>query len=105
MRLALGTLALALVGSFAPAAAVSPPSAPAADAVRAVAPQERAAAPSLQVRRVVGGLEIPWDVQVVDGGGLLITERETKRLLLHRAARPPRWPSPATRSGPPARPG
>lgn len=41
-----------------------------------------AAAPTLQVTTVVGGLDIPWDVQRLPNGRLLITERATRRLLL-----------------------
>jgi glucose/arabinose dehydrogenase len=41
-----------------------------------------AAPPALQVTTVVGGLDIPWDVQRLPDGRLLITERDTRRLLL-----------------------
>ena len=49
----------------------------------------RAAAttPALRVTRVVGGLDIPWDVKRLPGGRLLITERTTKRLLTWRKGR------------------
>jgi glucose/arabinose dehydrogenase len=43
------------------------------------------AAPALDVRPVVRGLAVPWDVQPIDGGRLLITERTTRRLLLWNA--------------------
>src|SRR3954467_4707675 len=38
--------------------------------------------PSLRVTRVVGGLDLPWDVKPITRGRLLITERARKRLLL-----------------------
>ena len=40
--------------------------------------------PGLRVTRVVGGLDIPWDVKPLPQGRLLITERTTKRLLTWR---------------------
>lgn len=48
---------------------------------RAVAPRADAF-PALRVRRPVRGLAQPWDVQVLPGGALLVTERETRRLLV-----------------------
>lgn len=45
--------------------------------------QERRA-PDLQVTEVVGGLDIPWDVQPITRGRLLVTERDSQRLLLVR---------------------
>src|SRR5690348_17281135 len=62
------------------------------------APTRSAAAtfPTLRVTRVVGGLDIPWDVKPITRGRLLITERSTKRLWLwtpgHRKQRV-RFPS------------
>ncbi len=47
-------------------------------------PAERAA-PGLQVRRLVGGLDQPWDVQPIGGGRFLVTERDRGRLLVVRA--------------------
>ncbi len=38
--------------------------------------------PALRVTRMVRGLNQPWDVKTIPGGRLLITERESKRLLL-----------------------
>lgn len=46
--------------------------------------QARAAAPRLKVRAVVAGLEIPWDVQPLPGGSLLVTERDKARLSVVR---------------------
>ena len=43
--------------------------------------------PALRVTRVVGRLDIPWDVQRLPGGRLLITERTAKRLLTWRNGR------------------
>ena len=39
------------------------------------------AAPSLQVRTVQGGLDIPWDVAFLPNGGMLYTERERRRVV------------------------
>jgi len=50
---------------------------------RAVAPR----LPRLRVRTVVGGLDIPWDVQVLAGGALLITERDRARLSTYDGGR------------------
>ncbi|WP_122817994.1 PQQ-dependent sugar dehydrogenase [Nocardioides pantholopis] len=50
-------------------------------ATSAPAPEVRRA-PGLDVRRVAGGLDIPWDVQPVGDGRLLVTERDRARLLL-----------------------
>ena len=60
------------------------PSAPAvADDRRSPTP-ERAerAAPGFRVTKLVQGLEHPWDVQPIGGGRLLITERDTARLIV-----------------------
>lgn len=42
------------------------------------------AGPNLDVTQVVGGLDIPWDVQPIDRGRLLVTERDRQSLLLVR---------------------
>ncbi|UUZ61761.1 PQQ-dependent sugar dehydrogenase [Nocardioides sp. B-3] len=42
------------------------------------------AAVELRVRTVVAGLENPWDVQPIGGGGLLVTERDRARLSVVR---------------------
>lgn len=47
----------------------------------------RAAAPDLRVRTVVAGLENPWDVKPIGGGGLLVTERDKARLSVVRKGR------------------
>jgi len=50
--------------------------------------QPRAAAfPALTVTRQVRALTIPWDVQRLPHGRLVISERDTRRLLLWRAGR------------------
>ncbi|NYG55608.1 PQQ-dependent sugar dehydrogenase [Nocardioides perillae] len=61
---------------------------------RSVAPRATAL-PALQVRRPVRGLTQPWDVQQLPGGALLVTERETRRLLVadRRGTRALRFPS------------
>ena len=43
-----------------------------------------AGVPGLQVRTVASGLTIPWDVATLPGGPLLVTERESSRLLVVR---------------------
>lgn len=77
-RLAI-VLLVPLLGLSAPAAAM-PSDAPATSAARAGA--ERPQLPALRVTRAVTGLQQPWDVQALGRGRLLITERETRRLLL-----------------------
>lgn len=51
--------------------------------------------PALRVRRQVTGLANPWDVQPLDRGRLLITERDSARVLLRDGGetRPVRFPS------------
>ncbi|HEX2895460.1 MAG TPA: PQQ-dependent sugar dehydrogenase [Marmoricola sp.] len=62
-----------------PACATSSPDEPAGSGARA------GAFPALHVSRPVGGLQTPWDVQQLPHGRLLISERDTRRLLLwHR---------------------
>lgn len=46
-----------------------------------------AAALQVKVRTVVAGLENPWDVQPIGGGGLLVTERDRARLSVVRQGR------------------
>ena len=64
-------------------------------AVEAPAPSSTAAPLELRVRTVVAGLEIPWDVQAIGGGGLLVTERDKARLSVVRRGtrRTVRFPS------------
>ena len=61
---------------------------PIGQAVSAPAPERlvatSAAAPRLEVRTVVRGLEHPWDVQEGTGGRLLVTERDRARLSVVR---------------------
>ncbi len=45
-------------------------------------PAASAVSPQLRVTTVVAGLDIPWDVQRLPDGRLLVTERTTRRLLL-----------------------
>ena len=63
-----------------------------------------AAALQVKVRTVVAGLQNPWDVQPIGGGGLLVTERDKARLSVvrHGKRRTVRFPSP--RCGSRARP-
>lgn len=66
-----------------------------APTVSAPAVSTRPAPLSLKVRTVVAGLEIPWDVQPIGGGGLLVTERDKARLSVVRRGqrRTVRFPS------------
>jgi glucose/arabinose dehydrogenase len=74
---------LTLVLTGIPSAA-SPPDPDAADATQATQAQEqeRRAAPRLVVTKRVTGLSNPWDVQPIGNGRLLITERDTARLIV-----------------------
>ncbi len=65
MRRLLFVLLLALAAPVAPAAAHA-------------APEQ----PRLKVTQRVGGLHSPWDVKPIGGGRLLITERDTARLVV-----------------------
>ena len=71
-----GLIASSLVLGTAPAPAHEP---------RAHEPAAQArAVPPLRVSTVVGGLELPWDVQPLPGRRQLVTERNTARVLLVR---------------------
>lgn len=87
MRAALGALVL-VVGLMAPTAAASPDIASTAAGEASLAqpadPAVVGRAPALRVRRLVRGLAQPWDVQPIGGGRLLITERNSGRLLRWR---------------------
>jgi len=72
-------LSLAVAGCMAaPIAASTSTSASTNTASTAV----QATSPALVVTTVVRGLDIPWDVKPLPNGRLLITERDTRRLLL-----------------------
>ncbi|NPC96623.1 PQQ-dependent sugar dehydrogenase [Nocardioides sp. zg-DK7169] len=93
--LSVAATALLALGFLSPAASAAPdPGAAAGAGARAEAPASRAA-PALRVRTVVGGLDIPWHVQPIGGGRLLVTERNSARLWLVRdgAKRQVRFPS------------
>lgn len=80
LGLALGVpLSLTVALTFLPAVHADPGS---PTARGPLASSVAAAVPELQVTREVTGLRLPWDVQVVGPGRLLVTERETRRLLL-----------------------
>lgn len=79
MRLPLlGALCLSLL---APA---TPGSATVQDAAQPAAASAPTRLPALQATRQVTGLSNPWDVQPIGGGRLMITERDTGRLLLRQ---------------------
>ncbi|MCW2786725.1 MAG: PQQ-dependent sugar dehydrogenase [Marmoricola sp.] len=67
---------------FAAVAALVVPNAPAVDAD---AGRSAASVPSLKVTRQIQGLAFPWDVQNLPGQRLLVSERESARLLVWRA--------------------
>jgi glucose/arabinose dehydrogenase len=88
---ALVTSLIALPTAGVPAAAR--PDAPAAPSAQAPvpaplpAPVELRGRPGLKVTRLVTGLDLPWDVQPLGGGRLLITEREGRLSLWARGTR------------------
>ena len=75
--LRLGT-ALALAAGLV----LTPVTASTADAPRPHAAQSRAAYPTLVVRRLITGLDHPWDVRSIGHGRLLFTQRERATLTL-----------------------
>ena len=64
------------------ATATSPPPDP--DAPTAASAERAVAFPALNVTRKVRGLRVPWDVRRLPRGRLLISERDTHRLILWR---------------------
>ena len=76
----LATCLLGLPASVAPGAAE-----PAQPRTAAVEQQRRE--PALRVKRLVTGLSLPWDVQPLGHGRLLITEREGRLSLWERGTR------------------
>jgi glucose/arabinose dehydrogenase len=84
------TAALAATGPAAlgPAGASGPGAGradPAAEALAAGAEADREArAPGLRTQVVMRNLDIPWDVAVLPGGDLLVTERDRERILLRK---------------------
>lgn len=81
LLLATPTAALAGTDAGSPSAATTPAS------VTTSVGQRSTAVPSLRVSRKVRGLSTPWDVQPLPKGRLLISERDTRRLLVWRAGR------------------
>jgi len=83
MRALLAALSLVLVLPVAPAGAsdeiAAPPIAATPEETATPAPRAQAL-PELRVRRVVTGLDNPWDVKRLPGGTLLVTERDRARL-------------------------
>ncbi len=96
MRSLLAALALVLVAPTALACAADDPATPAAAPMSASSdgaapatppdasdPSSRPVGrvlPTLEVRRVLTGLDNPWDVKRIPGGRLLVTERDRARL-------------------------
>ena len=101
MKLLLGALSLVLLVPAAPAATgATGTSESAADTPRSAAttsPAKRKAAPAIRARRQVTGLQHPWDVKPIRGGRLLITERDSRHLLLWQAGRTRRVSFPSRR--------
>lgn len=101
MRVALAALALVLVAPAAPACAADSGPGPGADgepsatgtessppADGTATPRARSREmPRLRVRRLVTGLDNPWDVKRLPNGSLLITERDRARLSVWRDGR------------------
>lgn len=93
MRILVPALGLVLVTTAAPACASDAPADPAGTSgpTTSAAPAASAAGtaaaglPRLRVRRVVEGLENPWDVKRLPGGTLLVTERDRARLSAYSA--------------------
>lgn len=81
VRLLGSSLVLATTLALAP---LDTPVAPAASAPSPPASPRPAAAPALQVRTVVRGLEHAWDVQQAAGGRLLVSERDRARISVVR---------------------
>ncbi len=95
---------LALVATATPAVACRSAEEPAQ--ARAVLAEHQRAVPQLKVTKRVTGLSNPWDVKSLGNGRLLVTERDTARVLRGRQGRQATGRrSRATRSGSRARPG
>ncbi|WP_166390518.1 PQQ-dependent sugar dehydrogenase [Nocardioides ochotonae] len=92
LLLGLGLLAPASAGAAPEPGVEETPSTTARTTTSATAARE---APALRVRTVVGGLDIPWDVQPIGRGRLLVTERNAARLwvVADGAKRRVRFPS------------
>ncbi|QBR91558.1 PQQ-dependent sugar dehydrogenase [Nocardioides euryhalodurans] len=81
MRLLVTALPLALsLALVAPAAPAPTSPVPTAAGAAPAAEARAAAVPRLRVRPVVRALQNPWDVKVLPGGTLLVTERDRARL-------------------------
>lgn len=97
MRARLGSLALALtlLATTPAATALTTTAAPGVESDAGATTPTLRALPALAVRRQVRGLENPWDVQVIGQRRLLVTERDTARLILwdHGAKSRVRFPS------------
>lgn len=89
-----GILGLGALTAVAPPAVANRASGGTA-AIDAPARPVAAAALHVKVRTVVAGLQNPWDVQPIGGGGLLVTERDKARLSVvrHGRRRTVRFPS------------
>jgi glucose/arabinose dehydrogenase len=84
-RLPTAVLGLVLITSLSPVASEAGPPPPTSSIPAAAS--AAVAAPDLKVTRIASGLDVPWDVQSIGNGRLLITEREKKRLLTWRNGR------------------
>lgn len=81
-----GLLGLGVLTTVAPPAVANRASGGTA-VIEAPATVTSAAPLQVRVRTVVAGLQIPWDVQPIGGGGLLVTERDKARLSIVRQGR------------------
>lgn len=82
MRRIVSVLSVVIAGTAALAGAACAQTRPSADPGRASSSHRAALLPPLQVTRIASGLDIPWDVKSIGDNRLLITERDSKRLLL-----------------------
>ncbi|MGH3361551.1 MAG: PQQ-dependent sugar dehydrogenase [Nocardioides sp.] len=77
-----GTITLAVPGAAPPRAAVAAEEGSLPQLVSSANGPSGRAVPMLRVTREVTGLTLPWDVQPIGGGRLLLTERNSARLLV-----------------------
>lgn len=99
---AVGAAALALTTVPATSAASPTTSTPTTTSTPSAQKAAAASYPLLGVTPVVGGLDLPWDVKPLPGRRLLITERDTRHLLLRTkkgALKRVKFPSAALFSG------
>jgi glucose/arabinose dehydrogenase len=75
---------LALLAPIVPAATASTASPAGGEQTTGAVPRAEKRGPSLKVKRLVTGLDHPWDVQPIDHGQLLLTQRDRATLAVWR---------------------